>query len=248
MMRVPIDYMQTDPKWAGNPYRTKGENTTIKSSGCGTTCAAMVIASLADNKITPADTARWSMAHGYKAYHQGTFYSYFTPQMKAYGIKCAQVNYSSVYHGSSGAKAVNEKARKAVDSGAWMICAMGKGDWTRSGHFVLWYGNKDGYAYIRDPNSRKISRRKAPLSKFQFQVKYYFEVSVEEDDEMTQEQFDKMAEAWFSNRGYKEPAEWSKMARDWAYEKGVLTGGGYERPATREDLVQVMYNYDKMKK
>ena len=132
---TPEDYMQTDPSWSWMPYRVKGENTTIKTSGCGITCAAMVIASLKNENVTPADTARWSMEHGFKAYRQGTYYSYFTPQLAAYGIECKQVNASSVYHGSSGAKAVNDKARASVKDGNWMICAMGKGDWTRSGHF-----------------------------------------------------------------------------------------------------------------
>ena len=179
-MIVPVDYLQTDSRWGANRYATKGETSTIKSAGCGITCAAMVIATLKDKSVTPADTAKWSMNHGYKAYHQGTYYSYFKPQMAAYGIQCEQMNGATVYHGANSAKSMNERAVQAVKNGNWIIACMGKGDWTSSGHFVLWYGiDSEGYALIRDPNSTKATRRRAPIAKFQYQVKFYFEVKVE---------------------------------------------------------------------
>lgn len=240
----PVDYMQTDRRWRYAPYQAPGEKSNIGKSGCGITCAAMVIATLADSSVTPADTAKWSMAHGYKAYHQGTYYSYFAPQLAAYGIECQQVNVASVYHGRGGARGINASAADAVENGDWVICAMGVGDWTRSGHFVLWYGIRDGCALILDPNSKKASRRKAPLAKFQYQVKFYFRVEVED---MTQEKFNQMMDTWLVQRGLKAPGDWSKPARDWAYEQGIMTGGAYMRPITREEACQVLYQYDKKK-
>lgn len=179
----PVSYLQTDSRWAGNDYSAKGEKTNIGRSGCGIACSAMVIASLADPSVTPADTAKWSLAHGGKALNQGTYYSYFEPQMAAYGISCKQVNFSTVYHGANSATSFNKKMTDSVKSGNWIICAMGKGDWTSSGHFVLWYGVEGDYALINDPNSTKASRTKAKLSTFQNQVKYYFEVKVEKTEE-----------------------------------------------------------------
>ena len=185
-MRVPVDYLQTDSRWASNKYATTGETSTIKSAGCGITCAAMVIASLADPSVTPADTAKWSMSHGYKAYHQGTYYSYFKPQMAEYGIACTQMNSSTVYHGANSAKSINEKAAQSVKNGNWVIVCMGKGDWTSSGHFILWYGiDSEGYALINDPNSTKAARRRAAVSKLQHQAKFYFEVKVTNDMDTT---------------------------------------------------------------
>ena len=241
----PKEYMQTDSRWRYAPYQAPGEKSNIGKSGCGITCAAMVIASLADASVTPADTAKWSMAHGYKAYRQGTYYSYFVPQLKVHGIKCEQMNGASVYHGRGGARGINASAADAVENGDWVICAMGVGDWTRSGHFVLWYGVEDGYALILDPNSKKASRRKAPLAKFQYQVKFYFRVEVEEV--VKQEDFNKMMDAWLVQRGLKAPGDWSRPARDWAYEQGIMTGGAYMRPITREEACQVLYQYDKKK-
>ena len=41
MNKQPILYLQTDGRWKAEPYRVQGENSTIGSSGCGPTAAAM---------------------------------------------------------------------------------------------------------------------------------------------------------------------------------------------------------------
>ena len=253
-MIKPIDYLQTDPRWGGNRYAAPGEKSTIRKSGCGPTCAASVIAALADPSITPADTAEWSMNHGFKAYNQGTYYSYFLPQLRAYGIESEQLNGSSVYHGSNSAQKINSEARAAIKAEDWLICCMGVGDWTRSGHFVIWYGLDGDYALIMDPNSKKASRRRAPVSKFQYQVKYYWRVETEET--MTEEKFIEMLkkvpadtlagllQSAFTEMSMQEPAKWSAPAREWGHKEGIMTGGSYKKPATREEVIQVVYAYD----
>ncbi len=243
----PIDYMQTDARWASVPYQAPGEKSTIKKSGCGITCAAMIIASLADPSVTPENTAKWSMAHGYKAYRQGTYYSYFVPQLAHYGIKCIRMNRSSIYHGSGAARDIKLKAVQAIKSGDWIILCMGRGDWTSSGHFILWYGiDSSGNALIMDPNSTRRSRRLAPVSKLIYQTKYLWEIDTEED--MTKEEVKKIIEEWFTEKGLEQPSEWSREARDFCYNKGIMTGGAYRRPATREELVQTIFAYDRYKK
>ena len=239
-MRVPVDYLQTDSRWASNKYATTGETSTIKSAGCGITCAAMVIASLADPSVTPADTAKWSMSHGYKAYHQGTYYSYFKPQMAEYGIACTQMNSSTVYHGANSAKSINEKAAQSVKNGNWVIVCMGKGDWTSSGHFILWYGiDSEGYALINDPNSTKAARRRAAVSKLQYQAKFYFEVKVTNDMDTTNNTSLSLADAIRNDGGkfvidvssHNGTVDWSQVKVDGAlirlgyrgYGQGTLT-------------------------
>lgn len=246
-MIKPIDYLQTDPRWGGNRYAAPGEKSTIRKSGCGPTCAASVIAALADPSITPEDTAKWSMAHGYKAYRQGTYYSYFVPQLKAYGIECEQLNTGSIYHNAGRGRIYKDIAVDAVTDGDWIICCMGRGDWTSSGHFILWYGiDSSGNALIMDPNSTKKSRRCAPISKLMYQCKYCWQVETEE--QMTKEEVKKIIEEWFTEKGLEQPSEWSREARDFCYNKGIMTGGAYRRPATREELVQTIFAYDRYKK
>ena len=77
MNKKPVSYLQTDPRWKSKPYRVKGESATIGGSGCGPTAAAMIIETMTGKKYTPEDACNWSMAHGYKALGNGTYYGYF---------------------------------------------------------------------------------------------------------------------------------------------------------------------------
>lgn len=97
MNKKPVSYLQTDPRWKNKPYRVKGENATIGDSGCGPTAAAMLIETITGKTFTPEDACNWSMAHGYKALNQGTYYAYFTPQFAEFGIDCQMLNWINTY-------------------------------------------------------------------------------------------------------------------------------------------------------
>lgn len=172
----PISYLQTDPKWKNHNYSAKGENKTIGNAGCGVTAAAMVIATLKDKNVTPITTAEWSMAHGYKALNQGTYYTYFVPQFNQYGITCKQLNQSNLYGKSS--STAHTEALNALKNGNWVIAVMGKGHWTQSGHFILLYKFENGDIYINDPASTKADRIKNTWDLFAKQVKYLWTVEV----------------------------------------------------------------------
>lgn len=175
-MNKPIHYLQTDSRWKKHNYSAKGESRTIGSSGCGPTAAAMVIATLKDKNVTPISTAEWSMAHGYKALGQGTFYTYFIPQFSAYGIPCKRLNTTNLYGQSS--SAAHTEALNALKNGDWVIACMGKGNWTSSGHFILLYACKDGYIYVNDPASTASARSQNTWALFARQVKYLWTVTV----------------------------------------------------------------------
>jgi len=119
MNKRPISYLQTDPKWAKKPYRLPGEDSTIYDSGCGPTCAAMLIETLTGKMFTPEDACNWSVQHGYKALRQGTYYSYFAPQFAAFGIKCWQLSWTNAYH-NPGAK-VHDQALEYLKQGSWRM-------------------------------------------------------------------------------------------------------------------------------
>lgn len=175
----PVSYLQTDPQWKNHNYSAKGESKTIGSSGCGVTVAAMVIATLKDKNVTPVTTAEWSMAHGYKALNQGTYYTYFVPQFNQYGIKCKQLNSSNLYGKSS--SSAHTEALNALKNGNWIIAVMGIGNWTSSGHFILLYKYENGYVYINDPASTKADRVKNTWDLFAKQVKYMWTIEVPEN-------------------------------------------------------------------
>lgn len=175
-MIKPIYYLQTDSRWKNHNYSAKGEKKTIGTSGCGVAVAAMVIASFKDKNVTPITTAEWSMAHGYKALNQGTYYTYFVPQMSQYGIPCKRLNTVNLYGKSS--SPAHTEALQTLKDGNWIIACMGKGNWTSAGHFILLYGYENGYVYINDPASNRTNRIKNTWTLFAKQVKYMWVITV----------------------------------------------------------------------
>ena len=177
-MIKPVDYKQYDSKWGGLPYALPGENGTIKTSGCGPTTIADVLASIVSPYIDPVTCASWARANGYKAFNAGTYYSYFVPQAAAYGVKVKQLNSSNIYGKTN--HSAHDVALSELMKGNWLIACMGKGNWTKSGHFILVYGFKDGNVYINDPASAKANRACNTWQLFKSQVKVYWAVEVPE--------------------------------------------------------------------
>lgn len=181
-----IQYYQTDPKWKNHDYSAKGEKTTIGAEGCGTTCAAMIIATLADKKVTPVTTSDWSKSHGFKALHQGTYYSYFKPQFAEYGIKCEMMNSKNAYHDKN-AK-VHKEVKKALEEGDLVIVVFGVGEYTSSGHYAIMQELDGDKVVIKDPWNKKPNLLKKNFNEAMYQVKYCWRVYVpekfKEDDEV----------------------------------------------------------------
>lgn len=161
MNHKPVSYKQYDKRWANNPYRTKNESSTIKTAGCGPTCAAMCIATLGYKDVTPAETAEWAMKHGYKAYQNGTAWAYFEPQLAHYGILCHRVDY--------------KEAMTLMAQGWYVIAAMKRGLWTSGGHFILaWWA--DDKIRINDPASEAYARENGDPALFKEQSVAYWAV------------------------------------------------------------------------
>lgn len=249
MNREPVSYLQTDARWKTKPYRVSGESSTIGSAGCGPTCAAMLIETITGKTFTPVDACAWSVAHGYKALNQGTYYAYFKPQFAEFGIDCDMLNWQKSYGDPDHPN--HAKAFEMLKEGYYLIALMNKGLWTSGGHFVVvWW--EDGKVRIKDPASTKDARVNGDLRTFKSQVKYYWWVDArnvnnkEEGTEVTQEQFDKLMANWLARREQEEPAEWSKAAREWAEENGIIYGDGsgrkmYKAFATREHMIVFLY-------
>ena len=182
-MIKPVDYKQTDPRWGSNTYAADGETSTIKSAGCGPTALADVLAALISPYIDPLTTASWARQHGYKIYKSGTSYSFFVPCAANYGVKVRRLNTTNVYGRTSAA--VHAQALAELQKGNWLIACMGKGLWTKSGHYIVVYGYKGGMVYINDPASTKAARACNTWELFTSQVKYYWSIEVPEQIKQT---------------------------------------------------------------
>ena len=236
MNKRPVSYMQTDKRWSKKPYRVPGESATIGGSGCGPTCAAMLIETLTGKTYTPVDACGWAVDHGYKALNQGTYYSYFRPQFAAFGIEARQLNGASLYKQPS--SPAHDRFFDALKAGYYGIACMGKGLWTSSGHFVVvWW--EDGKVRINDPASTRAERLSGDPDTFRSQVKYYWLIDArsynnesEEDDDMdisklTDKQVLELANRIQTVLGQREPDAWSEDARKWAEENGIIKGDQY---------------------
>lgn len=245
MNKQPVYYMQTDSRWRYNDYSTKGEKTTIGASGCGPTCASMLIETLTGKKFTPVDACAWALQRGYKALRSGTYYSYFVPQFKAFGIKCEQLNYNNIYGNST--TSVHDKAFKMLKEGYYLIACMGKGNWTSSGHYiVVWW--EDGKVRINDPASTKSNRLNGDLATFRKQVKYYWAIDAraynnpkQEEDDMTEEQVRKIVLDVLNGKDTKPSleAEWEE-AKKLGITDGSRPGGYAKREHVAAMIVRAM--------
>lgn len=230
MNKKPVSYLQTDSRWKNKPYRVTGESATIGGSGCGPTCAAMVIATLKDASVTPVETCAWSVAHGYKALNQGTYYSYFKPQMAAYGIECKQLLSSRIINQPN--HPIHDQVKEYLAQGYYVIALMGPGTWTSSGHFVLLWA-WDDKVRINDPASTKDKRLNGDPITFRNEARCYWLVDAraynnpetEEEEEMPT--YEKLNDVPTSYR----PAIKKLM------EKGALSGYSDPDPSSLEDNV-----------
>lgn len=137
-------FLQWDARWGYVPY---GDDN-VGLSGCGPACLSMVIFSLTGNEnATPDVIAKFSENNGYYVYGEGTSWSLMTDAAAYYGVKTEELS-------------LGEGNMKGyLDGGGMIICSMGPGDFTSSGHFIVIYGyDQDGFL-VNDPFSRIRSSR-----------------------------------------------------------------------------------------
>ena len=150
--KQPVYYLQGDSRWGSIIYtqnNTYNKKQTIRNSGCGITCGAMVIATLYDKKITPKETAEDSVKNGYRTKSSGTSWTYFKHIAQKY-------NATKFIQTSSSAT-----AKACIDAGGLVVVSVKPSIWTTSGHFILWWKiDNDNNVYINDPASKASNRIK----------------------------------------------------------------------------------------
>lgn len=247
MNKQPIQYFQTDARWKNKSYAVKGESATIGTSGCGPSCAAMLIQTLTGKVFTPEDACKWALEHGYKAYKQGTYYSYFVNQFKEFGIDCGRININNLYGNPT--STYHAKAFERLKQGYYLIACMGKGLWTNSGHYiVVWW--EDGKVKINDPISTKESRTNGDVFTFKSQVKYYWWVDARKHNKTEVEQvIDKEAEykrfKEYMNRYRGElskisPSDFSEKSIAKLQNENISDGTRPRDFATREEVLTII--------
>lgn len=130
----------------------------------------------------------------------------------------------------------NVKGQEYSDSGFFARCgAIGRemgfewgGDWKTfpdKPHFQWSDGGRYTSAMVR------AKRYPPPMPLFN-----------QEDEELTQEQFDKMMDIYLSRRGQRLCSEWAKAGLEQAAQRGITDASRPQAFATREEVAQMILN------
>lgn len=140
---VPL-LLQWDERWGYRKY--SGE--IMGLSGCGPTTLSMAASYLLkDETLSPEYIAEFSEKNRYASRGNGTSWTLMSEGAEQLGLNVQEV---PLWEGSMAA---------AFSENKLIICAMGKGDFTSTGHFILLAGYEDGMFSVRDPNSAERSSR-----------------------------------------------------------------------------------------
>ena len=135
---VPL-FLQWDRRWG---YRRYGSGV-MGITGCGPTCLAMVGYYLTGDGDTfdPAAVAEFAELNGYYASGYGSSWTLISEGGVKLGLDVTEI------------PLVKKRMTDNLEVGNPIICAMGAGDFTSTGHYIVITGLKDGMFVVNDPNS-----------------------------------------------------------------------------------------------
>lgn len=152
---VPL-FMQWDERWGYNQYA--GELMGI--SGCGPTCLSMVSVYLLNNTdYTPKYIAEFAETNGYSVSGNGSSWTLISNGGEELGLDITEI------------PLVEKRIIDNLEVGNPIICVMGPGDFTSTGHFIVITDFEDGKVKINDPNSKSRSEKLWELSDVMGQIR-----------------------------------------------------------------------------
>lgn len=135
---VPL-FLQWDPVWGYEKYGSS----ILAITGCGPTCLAMVGFYLTgDDTLTPDAVAAFAQKGGYYEEGYGSSWTLISEGGPELGLTVTEL------------PLVKKKIDDSLTTGKPVILALGEGDFTATGHYIVLTGiTEEGYR-INDPNSR----------------------------------------------------------------------------------------------
>ncbi len=139
---VPL-FLQWDERWGYSEYG----DTIMGLSGCGPTCLSMVCMYLLDDiQYSPRYIADFAQQHGYCVPGNGSSWTLISEGGILLGLDVIEIPLDE------------NRIIRNLEVGNPIICVMGPGDFTTSGHFIVMTGYEDGKIKVNDPNSPTRSR------------------------------------------------------------------------------------------
>ena len=140
---VPL-MMQWDRRWG---YETYGSDV-VGITGCGPTCLAMAgYYVTGDEAFNPSDMVDFARKNGYYSSGNGSSWTLISEGGVKLGLQVTEI------------PLVKKKIMDHLEAGNPIICAMGKGDFTTTGHYIVLVGVEDGMIRVNDPNSYANSEK-----------------------------------------------------------------------------------------
>ena len=140
---VPL-MMQWDPRWG---YQKYGSDV-LGITGCGPTCLAMAgYYVTGDESFNPAELAAFAQKNGYYSEGNGSSWTLISEGGVKLGLQVKEI------------PLVKKKIMDHLEAGNPIICAMGKGDFTTTGHYIVLVGTADGLIRVNAPNSYANSEK-----------------------------------------------------------------------------------------
>jgi len=153
---VPL-FLQWDPRWGYEQYGSD----VLAITGCGPTCVAMAGYYLTGDAKTydPAAVAAFSEQNGYYAFGYGSSWTLISEGAVKLGLDVTEI------------PLVEKRIKDNLAVGNPIICAMGAGDFTSSGHYIVLIGLEDGKFVVNDPNSLENSNKLWSYEQIQGQIR-----------------------------------------------------------------------------
>lgn len=140
---VPL-FMQWDTRWG---YIRYGSDV-VGITGCGPVCLAMAgYYVTGDDAFSPDKMVRFAADNGYYSRGNGSSWTLISEGGVKLGLDVTEI------------PLVKKRITDNLTVGNPIICAMGAGDFTTSGHYIVLTGLQDGLFTVNDPNSRENSAR-----------------------------------------------------------------------------------------
>ncbi len=152
---VPM-FLQWDRRWGYDEYA--GEYFAL--SGCGPTALSMVMVYLTgDEKYSPAYIGRFSEENGYSTDGDGSKWTLMSEGAEKLGVFSEELMLNERYIAGN------------LMEGNPIIAIMAKGDFTETGHFIVFTDYIDGKIKVNDPNSISRSEELWEYSRISDQIR-----------------------------------------------------------------------------
>ena len=140
---VPL-FMQWDSHWG---YMEYGDDL-VAMNGCGPVCLAMAgYYWYRNDDFSPDRMVRFAIDEGYCVPGNGTSWTLISEGGKKLGLDVTEIPLDE------------NRINRNLEVGNPIICVMGPGDFTTSGHYIVMTGLENGLIRVNDPNSYANSEK-----------------------------------------------------------------------------------------